>query len=64
MRCSKITLLDHLRQRRRADPALVEKLARNSYAVESSTPDELAKFLKADTKKWEALIKTARIKIE
>jgi tripartite-type tricarboxylate transporter receptor subunit TctC len=42
----------------------VEKLARNSYAVESSTPDELAKFLKADTKKWEALIKTARIKIE
>jgi tripartite-type tricarboxylate transporter receptor subunit TctC len=46
------------------DPALVEKLARNAYTVESSTPDELAKFLKADTKKWEAVIKTTGIKID
>src|SRR6516164_3631258 len=35
------------------DPALVDKLTRNAYTVESSSPDELAKFLKADTEKWE-----------
>jgi tripartite-type tricarboxylate transporter receptor subunit TctC len=28
------------------EPALVEKLARNAYTVESSSPEELAKFLK------------------
>ena len=43
---------------------LVEKLARNAYAVESSSADELAKFLKADTEKWEAVIKTTGIKID
>jgi tripartite-type tricarboxylate transporter receptor subunit TctC len=37
------------------DPALVEKLARNAYTVESSSPDEFAKVLKADTEKWEAV---------
>src|SRR5215470_12021153 len=33
----------------------------NAYAVESSSADELAKFLKADTEKWEAVIKTTGI---
>jgi tripartite-type tricarboxylate transporter receptor subunit TctC len=47
-----------------ADPALIEKLARNAYTVESSTPDELAKFLKTDTEKWEAVIKTTGLKID
>lgn len=47
-----------------ARPAVVEKLARNAYTVESSSPDELAKFLKADTEKWEAVIKTTGIKID
>jgi tripartite-type tricarboxylate transporter receptor subunit TctC len=37
---------------------------RNAYTVESSSPDELAKFLKADTEKWEAIIKTTGIKID
>ena len=46
------------------EPTLVEKLARNAYAVESSSADELAKFLKADTEKWEAVIKTTGIKID
>ncbi len=36
---------------------LVEKLERNAYGVESSSPDALAKFLKADTEKWETVIK-------
>lgn len=43
---------------------LIEKLTRNGYGVESSSPGELAKFLKADTEKWEAVIKTTGIKIE
>jgi tripartite-type tricarboxylate transporter receptor subunit TctC len=47
-----------------ADPALIEKLARNAYTVESSTPDELGKFLKTDTEKWEAVIKTTGLKID
>jgi tripartite-type tricarboxylate transporter receptor subunit TctC len=46
------------------EPALVEKLARNAYTVESSSPNELTKFLKADTEKWEAVIKTTGIKID
>jgi len=46
------------------EPSLVEKLGRNAYIVESSSPDELAKFLKTDTEKWEAVIKTTGIKID
>jgi len=47
-----------------SEPALVEKLARNAYTVESSSMDELAKALKADTEKWEAVIKTTGIRID
>jgi tripartite-type tricarboxylate transporter receptor subunit TctC len=47
-----------------AEPALVAKLAQNGYAVESSSPDGLRKFLKEDTDKWDAVIKTANIKID
>jgi tripartite-type tricarboxylate transporter receptor subunit TctC len=47
-----------------AEPSLVEKLGRNAYTVESSTPDELAKFLKTDMEKWEAVIKTTGIRID
>jgi tripartite-type tricarboxylate transporter receptor subunit TctC len=43
---------------------LVEKLARNAYGVESSSPAELARFLKADTEKWEAVIKRTGLKID
>jgi len=46
------------------EPTLVDKLARNAYTVESSSPDELANFLKADTEKWEVVIKTTGIKID
>jgi tripartite-type tricarboxylate transporter receptor subunit TctC len=46
------------------EPSLVEKLGRNAYIVGSSFPDELAKFLKTDTEKWEAVIKTTGIKID
>ena len=36
------------------EPALVEKLARNASTVESSSPAERAKSLKADTERWES----------
>jgi tripartite-type tricarboxylate transporter receptor subunit TctC len=47
-----------------AVPTLIEKFARNAYSVESSSADDLAKFLKEDTNKWEAVIKTTGIKID
>jgi tripartite-type tricarboxylate transporter receptor subunit TctC len=47
-----------------ADPGLVEKLERNAYTVGSSSADDLAKFLRADTEKWEAVIKKVGIKID
>ncbi|HUD89535.1 MAG TPA: tripartite tricarboxylate transporter substrate binding protein [Xanthobacteraceae bacterium] len=47
-----------------AEPAFIAKLAQNAYAVESSSPDALRKFLKEDTDKWNAVIKTANIKID
>ena len=43
-----------------ADPAIVEKFARNAYTVESSSAAELEE----DTEKWEAVIKTTGIKID
>jgi tripartite-type tricarboxylate transporter receptor subunit TctC len=46
------------------EPTLIEKLARNAYTVESSSTDELAQFLREDTDKWEAVIKTNGIKID
>lgn len=47
-----------------AEPELNDKLARSAYAAQGSMPDELRKFLKADTEKWNAVIKTAGIKID
>jgi tripartite-type tricarboxylate transporter receptor subunit TctC len=47
-----------------AESPLIEKLGRNAYTVRSSSPDELAKFLKTDTEKWEAVIKTTGIRID
>jgi tripartite-type tricarboxylate transporter receptor subunit TctC len=47
-----------------AEPTLVQKLAHTAYTVVSSSPDELGKFLKSDTEKWEAVIKTTGIKID
>jgi tripartite-type tricarboxylate transporter receptor subunit TctC len=47
-----------------ADPGLVEKLERNAYTVGNSSADDLAEFLRADTEKWEAVIKKVGIKID
>ena len=47
-----------------AEPAIKEKLARTAYDAGGSSPDELGKWLAADTERWTAVIKAAGIKIE
>jgi tripartite-type tricarboxylate transporter receptor subunit TctC len=46
------------------EPALKEKFARGAYEPIGSTPDELKKYLAADTARWTRVIKTAGIRIE
>jgi tripartite-type tricarboxylate transporter receptor subunit TctC len=46
-----------------AEPALIKKLALGAYSADSSTPEELKKFLVADTAKWGGIIKSAGLKI-
>jgi tripartite-type tricarboxylate transporter receptor subunit TctC len=47
-----------------AEPATVEQLARSAYAAHGSSPEELRDFLKGDAEKWNAVIKTAGLKID
>ena len=47
-----------------AEPAIIDKLAQTAYAASGSSPGELREFLEADTAKWNAVIKTAGIKID
>jgi tripartite-type tricarboxylate transporter receptor subunit TctC len=47
-----------------AQPELKDKLSNTGYAAQGSTPEELRKFLKEDSEKWNAVIKTANIKID
>jgi tripartite-type tricarboxylate transporter receptor subunit TctC len=47
-----------------ADPTIVEKLAITAYTAESSSPEALGKFLKADTEKWQSVIKSTGLKID
>jgi len=47
-----------------AQPAIVEQLAQTAYAAKGSSPNELRDFLKADSARWKAVIKTAGITIE
>jgi tripartite-type tricarboxylate transporter receptor subunit TctC len=47
-----------------AEPAIKSQLAQLAYAAQGSSPDELRRFLQADTEKWSALIKSAGITIE
>jgi tripartite-type tricarboxylate transporter receptor subunit TctC len=47
-----------------AEPAIKNQLARSAYAAQGSSPEELREFLKTDSEKWNAVIKTAGIKID
>jgi len=47
-----------------ADQGVVNKLTQTAYTPAASTPEELGKFLKADTDKWTGIIKSAGLKIE
>lgn len=47
-----------------AEPALIGKFENTAYTPTPSSPEELGKFLKADTAKWSAVIKSAGLKID
>jgi tripartite-type tricarboxylate transporter receptor subunit TctC len=46
-----------------AEPALVNKFTQTAYTADASSPQELGAFLRADTAKWTAIIKSAGLKI-
>jgi tripartite-type tricarboxylate transporter receptor subunit TctC len=47
-----------------ADPAIKDKLAAQGYLAEGSSPEELAKLLRAEIARWSAVIKSVGIKID
>ncbi len=47
-----------------AKPELVSKFENTAYTPTPSSPEGLGKFLKADTAKWSAVIKSAGLKID
>jgi tripartite-type tricarboxylate transporter receptor subunit TctC len=47
-----------------AEPAVVSKFENTAYTPAPSTPEQLGAFLKADTAKWSAVIKSAGLKID
>jgi tripartite-type tricarboxylate transporter receptor subunit TctC len=47
-----------------AEPAIKDKLAASGYVAEGSSPEELAKLLRAEIAKWSAVIKSVGIKID
>jgi len=46
------------------DETLIKKFAQTAYDVTPSSPEELGKFLAADTAKWGSIIKSAGLKID
>jgi len=47
-----------------ADPAIKDKLTKNGYVAEGSSPEELGKLLNSEIAKWSAVIKSVGIKID
>ncbi len=47
-----------------AQPNVKDKLAHAAYTAQPSTPEDLRKFLRQDTDKWNGVIKSAGIKID
>jgi tripartite-type tricarboxylate transporter receptor subunit TctC len=47
-----------------AEPAIKDKLAASGYVAEGSSPEELAKLLRAEIARWSAVIKSVGIKID
>jgi tripartite-type tricarboxylate transporter receptor subunit TctC len=47
-----------------ADPDVLKKFNTTAYTAEPSSPEALGKFLKEDTAKWSAIIKSAGLKID
>jgi tripartite-type tricarboxylate transporter receptor subunit TctC len=46
------------------EKTIVDTLAQTAYTAESSSADALQKFLKADTEKWQSVIKSTGLKID
>jgi tripartite-type tricarboxylate transporter receptor subunit TctC len=46
------------------EKTIVDTLAQTAYQAESSSADALQKFLKADTEKWQSVIKSTGLKID
>ena len=46
------------------EPAIKDKLAASGYVAEGSSPEGLAKLLRAEIAKWSAVIKSVGIKID
>jgi tripartite-type tricarboxylate transporter receptor subunit TctC len=47
-----------------SDPSIKDKLAQTGYLAEGSSPEELAKLLKAEIAQWSAVIKSIGLKID
>jgi tripartite-type tricarboxylate transporter receptor subunit TctC len=47
-----------------AEPDVIKKLTATAYTPEPSSPEALGKFLKEDTAKWNAIVKSAGLKID
>jgi len=47
-----------------AQQSVIDQLAQTAYTAKGSTPAELRAYLKADTAKWNGVIKAAGIKVE
>jgi tripartite-type tricarboxylate transporter receptor subunit TctC len=47
-----------------ADPTIKDRLAKTGYVAGGSSPEELAKLLRAEIVKWSTVIKTVGIKID
>jgi tripartite-type tricarboxylate transporter receptor subunit TctC len=46
------------------DPSIKDKLAKNGYVAEGSSPEQLQKLLKSEIVKWSAVIKSIGVKID
>jgi tripartite-type tricarboxylate transporter receptor subunit TctC len=47
-----------------AEPEMAQRLAVQGAETRSSTPEELTKFMRVESARWQKVIKTANIRLE
>jgi tripartite-type tricarboxylate transporter receptor subunit TctC len=47
-----------------AEPATREKIAAQGFNITTSTPDELARFIRSEHEKWGKLVKVSGAKVD